>query len=779
MEKEHNQEQNKFARGVSSSLMSFFLGKSNDQKYHTDFRQHIHSFNFIKIKYAIIFLFVFVGLSMLFNHLNVWSEKYVAFFYRADFSLLFLLIIFTFFYFFDRNTDSNKKKRLLNAFFFLTIALYCSYITHFEIIEAKLPVTLVICMISLSAFFFINGGYLIFLILASFFFILYLSLNDNVNTEKLPENNVYLFFIYFLSLVIAYIQYSSERSRYLAIKKLNDMNENLDTLVKEKTKKVHQNNTKLLNEIESRKQTESILRKNNELLQILSDYSSDVIWILSDALKFVFISNNVFKILGYKPEDFKRLTWQDFLTKESNEKLQEILTVYMDKLKKGKAEANVSQVLVELEHKTQNENTVWMEILASPKWSHEDFDGIIGVSRNIEERKRHEKIHQELLISEQSASFKQNFLANMNHEIKTPLGGIIGISEVIIQNPDNIKNLEYIKIINESSIGLLHMINDILDVSKIEKGAEELEVNHFNMTNLIEHLNKVYNVNAVSKSIQLSIEYDKDADWNFLGDSGRILQAMRNLVSNAIKFTEKGYVKIILSQVSNNKNTATVKFEVIDTGIGISSDDQKKIFELFAQLENTIRKKFDGTGLGLYMTKKIISLMNGELRLISKVGEGSSFWFVVDLKRSHIIDSKEELTPVSTIKENQLQNKKYCILIVDDKKVNRKIIELMLMSRNYQIDHAENGKQALDMIKDNSYDFVFMDIMMPVMDGMSAICEIRKLHKRIPPIIAISAYARQSKKNEFIEAGFDDYIEKPVLSEHLFNKIDTFLLKKK
>lgn len=377
-------------------------------------------------------------------------------------------------------------------------------------------------------------------------------------------------------------------------------------------------------------------------------------------------------------------------------------------------------------------------------------------------------------LAEKSLEVKELFLANMSHEIRTPMNGIIGMVDLLSFTGLDAEQKNYVQTIKKSSGTLLHILNDILDLSKIEAGKMELRKSPVRLESLMEKLHALFSHQAFANNVKFTYSIESGLPAFFMADETRLLQILSNLASNAIKFTEGGgSIHIHLNKKHNTGGRYLLKVEVTDSGIGISEDDMGKLFNIFSQVDNSSTKSYGGTGLGLAISKRLCELMDGHIGAFSTLGLGSTFWFTFEADEANkkeiegIVLTEEDLDFTGKFSDNIPR-----ILLVDDNLVNRQVSGEILKKSGCKVDFAEDGLQAIELVKSNSYDVIFMDIQMPKMDGVAATRKIKEMNiPDMAPIVAMTAYSMKEDKDKFMNAGLDDYISKPIKANDLLNKV--------
>jgi two-component system, OmpR family, aerobic respiration control sensor histidine kinase ArcB len=399
--------------------------------------------------------------------------------------------------------------------------------------------------------------------------------------------------------------------------------------------------------------------------------------------------------------------------------------------------------------------------------------GVLGTATDITGRKKTEKELQEAKEKAEAANkTKSIFIMNMSHDFRTPFSGISELAKYMLNKETDPQKQEELKHIIESSEKLLALLNEILELTKIESEKRTINLTVFNLKDTIKDITSILTTKAAHKGIELKIYYPNDIPRILINDQARVHRILLNLVSNAVKFTRKGYVAIKVDQKLIFKNKIKLKITVEDTGIGVSEDKHDFIFKRFNRISSRFQGLYDGTGLGLYITKKLIKDLKGTIKIESKPGKGSIFTCVIPFDIPSNLIKKEIKPPPQkkdklTIKEtSKLSLKKYKFLLIEDDKIARFMAKKLFTELNYSFDVANTAKKALKLLK-NKYDFILMDIGLPDKDGITLSKEIRKKLKIKTPIIAVTSHAPEECKNQCLQAGINDVITKPLSKNKL------------
>jgi signal transduction histidine kinase/CheY-like chemotaxis protein len=397
---------------------------------------------------------------------------------------------------------------------------------------------------------------------------------------------------------------------------------------------------------------------------------------------------------------------------------------------------------------------------------------VVGTIQDITERKLREiELVKAKSMAEQASIAKEQFLSTMSHELRTPINAILGMSHFLLQEQPKPEQVDNLKVLHYSAESLLMLINDILDLNKIEAGRIVFEEIDFNIRDMINRIQQSLRYWALEKNIQFFCRIDADLPQLLMGDPVRLGQVLTNLLSNAIKFTEDGSVTLEVELNREDEEYVEVNFSIIDTGIGIPANKLDYIFESFTQASSDTTRKFGWTGLGLSITKRLLELQNSIIYVKSKVGEGSGFYFTLRFKKSYTqktLPQANYADPPATF----LQGMRF--LIVEDNEINKLVVAKFLQKWGIHTDHAVSGREAIEKVRQQEYNLILMDLQMPQMDGYETTCHIRSIegsYFRNVPIIALTASAMSDVKGRVLEHGMNDYVTKPFKPNDLYEKI--------
>ncbi|MFB2939450.1 PAS domain S-box protein [Aerosakkonemataceae cyanobacterium BLCC-F154] len=519
----------------------------------------------------------------------------------------------------------------------------------------------------------------------------------------------------------------------------------------------------MVRDITDRKQAEADLKQQKEMFQTIVNHIPVMISMFNSEGKIEFINPELEKVLGWSQEECQQ---RDVLSECFTDPVeyQQVLQHMMSANGKWKDLKTLTATGKELE-------TTWANVQLSNGY-------FLGIGQDISDRKRNEiELRKAMEAAEAANLAKTIFLANMSHELRTPLNVILGFTQVLTRDPSlTLSQREDLQTIRRSGDYLLSLINDVLDLSKIESGHYTLEKSEFDLIAMLNSLKSMLSERASSKRLKLVFNISPEVPQFIIADAQKIRQILLNLLSNAIKFTNKGSVTLQLTvkQEEDNNSKLCLQFQVIDTGLGIADEELETIFDAFVQAQAG-RNATNGTGLGLTISRKLLQLMGGEISVRSILGEGSTFTFTLPVTRSNATNLELEKSDrlIIGLAPNQPQRR---VLVVDDRPENRLLLVKLLIQLGFAVQEASNGKEAVEIWQEWQPDLIWMDIRMPILDGYEATKQIRAMETEPTSIIiALTAQASHSDRNLALAAGCNDYISKPFREETLFLKMKEYL----
>jgi len=499
-------------------------------------------------------------------------------------------------------------------------------------------------------------------------------------------------------------------------------------------------------------------KTKNELQQFVNALNLTAIVSKADLDGVItYVNENFCKVSGYTEDE---LLGEPHNIVRHEDMSSDVFENMWRKIKNGKTFKSI------IKNKTKSGKAYFVDSVVIPLF---DIDGeieeYIAIRYNVTDLV---EARDKALVAEKS---KDEFLSTMSHELRTPLNSIIGFSDILKRALKEPKHLKYLHNITDSSQSLLSIINDILDLSKLQSGKFELDYHEFNPYSSINLFLPRFDAQIEHSEIKLIKDIDKSADLTLIGDWLRISQIISNFMSNAIKFTPSGKEIKVSLRYEDDKLMVSVK----DSGIGMSKDAQEKIFRPFEQADTSTTRNYGGTGLGLSIVLSLVQQMKGEIKLDSKEGKGSEFRVVIPLKRSYSDDNKVDKSIKAKDEDEEYEPLNAKILIAEDNKTNQMLIGILMDEYEVQYTIADDGVMAVEEFKKDSYDLILMDENMPNLNGMEAMKQIRELDGGNIPIVALTANAMKGDRDKYIEAGMDDFVSKPIDSDVLYDVIKNIL----
>ncbi len=520
-----------------------------------------------------------------------------------------------------------------------------------------------------------------------------------------------------------------------------------------------------------RQRTIEALSVSEARLSLIMRGTRDGIWDWNLLTGEFYLSPRWLEMIGYEKHEIKN-NFVGFHKLIHPDDLGAALEAWM-----GGMQGEVDSFFVEYRLKTKQEDYIWIQ---SRGLVLRDAKGtpirLAGSNTDVTERKRFEvELLEARRSAEASSRAKSDFLANMSHEIRTPMNGIIGIADLLMESELTVEQREYVDMLKGSADSLLSIINDILDLSKIEAGRFELDSSAFRLRDCIRDVLTIGAVSASKKGLQLTYDVAPDLPDSIVGDPGFLRQILINLVGNAVKFTEKGGVSIRVDKEERGTDEITLHFRVTDTGIGIPEEHQQKIFDIFTQADSSTTRKYGGTGLGLSICSRLVEMMKGKIWVESRSEGGSTFHFTANFGLVHEAVSEPRHLSDKEVDSTEEKKPGLNILVAEDNFVNQKLATALLQKAGHRVTIAANGRVAVDEIENKQFDLVFMDVQMPEMDGYEATGIIREREQRTGehiPVIALTAHVMKGDRERCINAGMDEYLSKPLKKKEVLDLVD-------
>jgi PAS domain S-box-containing protein len=528
----------------------------------------------------------------------------------------------------------------------------------------------------------------------------------------------------------------------------------------------------VVRDISERKWAEDALKKSEAQFHSLVETSQDLIWQCDAEGRYTYLNLAWEQLFGYELDEMLGKKFSDFQTPEHAARD----LIAFSRLMQGDSIDHY-----ETTHIGRSGNEI--HLVFNAMFVNDENGEIVGASGtayDITLRKQmEEELRQAKNDAEAATIAKSQFLATMSHEIRNPMNGVIGMIELLQHTPLTSEQHDYAESAKNAGIELVHLLNDILDLSKIEADKIELETSDFDLRPVISDVIKLHSLHTREKGVKLTSSIDTGVPTALKGDAGRLRQLLTNLIGNAVKFTQKGSVALQIVTDTEDECSATLRFLVRDSGIGVSADKLERIFEPFTQADSSTTRRYGGTGLGLAICKRLVELMGGSIGAESAEGVGSTFWFTVVLEKQVARDLQPAFTPLFERGAKGEESAAIRILLTEDDPNAQKIVPRLLKSYGYQVDVAGDGKAALQALETNDYALVLMDCMMPEMSGYEVTAVIRDpasaVRRHDIPVIALTGNAMKQDRDRCLASGMDDHLSKPLLLPDLLAMLDKWL----
>jgi PAS domain S-box-containing protein len=539
-----------------------------------------------------------------------------------------------------------------------------------------------------------------------------------------------------------------------------------------------------IRDVTAGKAAEQALRVSEARYRMLLDTANEGVWTIDAAGRTDYVNRRMADLLGYEPEDMAGRPLSDFMDPAG----QQAAATYQERRRAGIREVH------EFRFQRRDGTDLWALLATTPIPAADGgYSGALAMVTDITDRKRAEEaMLRAKVVAEQATRAKSEFLANMSHEIRTPMNGIIGMTELLLDTDLTQEQREYLDMVLSSAESLLHIIDDILDFSRVEAGKLELDSQPFRIEESLSQPLKILGVRARQKRLAYAFRVLPGVPDEAIGDAGRIQQVLVNLVGNAIKFTDAGSVSVEVARKRGTDDGVELHFSVRDTGIGIAVERQREIFEPFAQGDPSATRRFGGTGLGLAISARLVELMGGRIWIDSEPGEGSTVHFTVRL--GAVPEATQRASPPASASPGQREpadgtasardalrphpastSRGLRVLVAEDNAVNQRLTVALLTKAGHAVTVAGTGQQALEALQRESFDLVLMDVQMPEMGGLEAVARIRAREagrERPLPVIALTARAMPGDRERCLAAGMDAYLTKPLRSADLYAAIE-------